>query len=399
VLLALLGGPGAWPGIALAAAGDLDTSFGSGGKVTTDFAGGNDTAFAMAIQADGKIVAAGSTNGDLFALARYRPDGSPDPAFGGGKVTTDFGGSDQVLAVAIQADGKIVATGLTDASGNNDFALARYTSDGTLDPTFSGDGKLTTDFRGGNDIAYGVAIQQDGKVVAAGTASGEFALARYNPDGSLDSSFGTGGKVTTRFTGDDAAHAVVIQSNGKIVVVGNGDQGGFELARYTQHGRLDPSFGTRGKVTTDFGGNAPALAVAIQADGKIVTAGHIETSVIRDFALARYNPDGSLDPTFSGDGKLTTDFGGSDQVLAVAIQADGKIVAAGLTDASGNNDFALARYTSDGTLDPTFSGDGKLTTDFGGNDIAYGVAIQRDGKIVAAGTTGADFALARYQGS
>jgi uncharacterized delta-60 repeat protein len=422
---------------AAAPPGDLDPTFDGDGKVTTDFSLQDDQAEAVAIQADGKIVAAGRAEvpgiAD-FGLARYNPDGSLDPTFGGdelgegdGRVTTDFadGSEDVAHAVAIQADGKIVAAGAS-SSQDTDFALARYNIDGSLDPTFDGDGKVTTDFAGDTDEAFGVAIQADGKIVAAGLAASppavDFALARYNIDGSLDPAFDGDGKLTTDFAGDidEALGGLAIQADGKIVAAGFARVGtepgtfaeehDFALARYNTDGSLDPTFSGDGKVTTDFAGSRDeAHGVAIQGDGKIVAAGFAVVSGDPDdldFALARYNIDGSLDPTFDGDGKVTTDFDGIfERASAVAIQGDEKIVAAGSAalGGSGSGDFGLARYRTDGSLDPSFSGDGKVITDFGGDtpDDALGVAIQGDGKIVAAGftfvsATTTDFALARY---
>jgi uncharacterized delta-60 repeat protein/uncharacterized repeat protein (TIGR01451 family) len=396
----------ALPGSAVAAPGALDPSFGIGGQVTTDF-GGFDSAQAVALQSDGKIVAVGGTasfpSGD-FALARYNADGSLDATFGsGGKVTTDFGGFDAASAAVIQTDGRIVAAG---RSGSGDFALARYNADGSLDPTFGSGGKVTTDF-GGFDAAFGVARQADGKIVAAGQggAGGGFALARYNPDGSLDPSFGSGGEVTTHFTsGVEVVIAVAIQLDGKIVAVGQTFAGGFQqfaLARYNADGSLDSGFGSGGIVATNFGfDSAFGGALAIQSDGKIVAAGRAGT----DFLLARYNGDGTLDATFGSGGVVTTDFGGAlfDAAFGVALQSNGKIVAAGsaISGFPSSADFALARYNADGSLDASFGSGGKVTTDFGGFDVASGVALQADGKIVAAGQGGAgsDFALARYLG-
>ncbi|MEV6050381.1 calcium-binding protein [Streptomyces sp. NPDC052107] len=400
------------PGVALAAPGDLDPTFGTGGKVTTDFSGNND--FATAAQADGKIIAVGQSDaggGDFdFALARYNLDGSLDTTFGtGGKVTTNFGGVDGARGVAVQTDGKIVVAGFS----NTDFAVARYNTDGSLDTTFNGTGAVTTDFGGGEDVAFGVALQADGKIVAAGSTNAfgglDFALARYNLDGSLDTTFGTGGKVVTDFgTGDnDIANGVVVQTDGKIVAAGSGVSGStldFALARYNTDGSLDTTFGTGGLVTTDFGGdNDQALGVALQNDGKIVAAGFTNAGGTNDFALARYNTDGSLDTTFGTGGKVITDFGGTiDEAFGVAVQTDGKIVAAGITNAGGTFDFALARYNTNGSLDTTFGTGGKVTTNFGGSDVARGVTLQTDGKIVAAGSSNAggttDFALARYLG-
>ncbi len=391
----------ALPGAAVAAAGALDPTFGIGGEVTTDF-GGSDSAQAVAIQSDGKILAAGLSGAGDFALARYNADGSLDPSFGsGGKLTTDFGGFDAASALAIQPDGRIIAAG---RDGSGEFAVARYNADGSLDSTFGSGGKLTTDF-GGFDVALGVALQADGKIVAVGGggSGSDFALARYNADGSLDASFGSGGMVTTDFGGFEAATAVAIQGDGKIVVTGSTFSGGFQqfvLARYNGDGGPDTSFGG-GKVVTDFGlGSGFGGALAIQTDGKIVAAGRAGT----DFVVARYNGDGSPDASFGSGGIVSTDFGGAlfDAAFGVALQSNGKIVAAGSTFNGFSPpaaDFAFARYNPDGSLDPSF-GSGKVTTDLGGFDVAAGIALQADGKIIAAGQggSGSDFALARYLG-
>jgi uncharacterized delta-60 repeat protein len=390
------------------AAGELDPTFSGDGKLLTDF-GDKDTAFSVAVQADGKVIAAGDSfagpNSIDFALARYNPDGSLDPTFSGdGKVLTDFGGSSSAGDVTIQADGKIVAAG----SAGDSFALARYNTDGSLDPTFSGDGKVLTHI-GGGGFASGVAIQADQKIVAAGVSfnvSGDFALARYNADGSLDSTFSGDGKLTTDFFGEfDAADGgVAIQADQKIVAAGFSTAGpnspNFALTRYNPNGSLDPTFDADGRVVTDFGSISDfASGVAIQADQKIVAAG----AAGGRFGLARYDTGGGLDPSFDGDGLVTTDFGaGAIAEGGLAIQADGKIVAAGHTGAGANpSNFALARYDTFGGLDPSFDGDGMVVTNFGSPDFAYGVAIQPNGRIVAAGesNTGANppnFALARY---
>jgi uncharacterized delta-60 repeat protein len=339
--------------------GDLDPTFDGDGRVTTDFGGIRDEAFGVAVQGDGKIVAVGcarcfSTSED-FALARYNTDGSLDTTFDGdGKVTTDFaGGEDAPRGVAIQADGRIVAAGYALVSGSIDFALARFNTDGSLDTTFSGDGKVTTAFAGTYDEARGVAIQTDGKIVAAGFTVTDFALARYNTDGSLDTTFDGDGRVTTDFAGDnELARDLAIQGDGRIVAAGVTRFAGIyylALARYNTDGSLDTTFDGDGKVTTDFGGigggTTEAFAVAIQTNGRIVAAGDVLSFGEFDFAVARYNIDGSLDTTFSGDGKVTTDFAGDhDRAFAVAIQANGRIVAAGEAIVSGNYDFALARY-------------------------------------------------------
>jgi len=410
---------------AQAAPGDLDLSFGTGGKVKTDFGPFSNSANAIAIQADSKIVVVGGSSSGDFALARYNTDGSLDTSFGtGGKVTTDIGVFDVAFAVAIQADGKIVAAGGTAPEGYCcQFALARYNADGSLDASFGIGGKVTTIFAGDSQ-AFAVAIQADGKIVAAGGSSDpfvtDFALARYNADGSIDTSFGVGGKVTTDFGGFDRASGVAVQDDDKIVAVGaGGPNNDFVLARYNTDGSLDTSFGTGGKVTTDFGGFDGANGLAIQGDDKIVAAGLGGFFTV--FALARYNTDGSLDTTFDGDGMVTTQFFGEniESATGVAIQANGKIVVVGSVFSTFDQSFALARYNADGSLDASFGTGGKVTTDFGdpsdvgvlcpparkdcSDDSAKGIAIQSDGKIVAVGGAGpctppCMFVLARYLG-
>ncbi len=227
-----------------AAPGDLDSSFGTGGLVTTDVAGNADRGYSIAIQSDGYIVVAGYANPgsyDGFAVARYASDGFLDPSFGtGGLVTTDMSGnSDQGRSIAIQADGKIVVAGYAYDSGYDSFALARYNADGSLDISFGTGGKVTTDMSGNSDRGHSVAIQSNGKIVVAGYAydSGydSFAIARYNSDGSLDTSFATDGKVITDIAGNsDQGHSLVIDGDGKIVVAGHASAGwdDFALARY-----------------------------------------------------------------------------------------------------------------------------------------------------------------------
>jgi len=280
---------------------------------------------------------------------------------------------------------------------------------GDLDSTFGSGGKLTLALPGANDVARGTAIQSDGKIVAVGSDGNDFTLARYTTTGALDATFGTAGTVTTDFSGGvDQAFAVVIDSNGKFVVAGSATNTSnvsptgtdFALARYNANGTLDATFGTGGKVVTDFlSSSDQAAAIRIDSNNKIVVAGRAfnpgsppsTPSTSFDFALARYNTNGSLDGSFGTGGKTITDFfGNSDQASAIAIQSsDGKIVVAGVAqNCNVGNNFALARYNTDGTLDGGFGTAGKLTTDFaGGDDRASAVAIQSDGKIVVAGTT------------
>ncbi len=409
---------------AQAAPGDLDTSFGTGGKVTTSFGSFYDEIDGLALQPDGKIVAGGyvetsSTDSD-FGLARYNPNGSLDTSFGtGGKVTTPFGtGYDWIGEVAIQPDGRIVAAGRATIGGVTQIGLARYNSNGSLDTSFGTGGKVTTPI-GPYALARSLVLQPDGKIVVAGyeyDGSTElFAVARYNAGGSLDTSFGTGGTVTTAFAGGGGLGLkVLLQADGKMVVGGfafDGSNDYFGLARYNANGSLDTSFGTGGKVTTSF---APAFGVgrsiALQADGKIVETGYIFSSATASFALARYNADGSLDTSFGTGGKVTTPFPSSAAAVSstVEIQPNGKIVAADYAKTPSGTAyvFALARYNADGSLDTSFGTGGTLTTAIGSHDdYVADLILQPDGKIVAGGatelnsaSTDADFALTRYLG-
>jgi uncharacterized delta-60 repeat protein len=394
--------------------GDLDPSFSGDGKATTSFGVGDAEAFGLAIQVDGKIVAAGIADRDgtnpRFALARYNVDGSLDPSFSrDGRLVTNFTrGLDSGNDVALLPNGKIVVGG---GASDLQFAVARYRSDGTLDATFAGDGKVTTNFMTGRDLARAITVQSDRKIVAAGRAAGSggrFGLVRYNRNGTLDTTFGGDGKVGTNFTrGNDQAAGLAVQIDGKIVAVGRAATAGgaFALARSNSDGTLDASFGGTGKVVTnftppgEFTGFDFARDVVIQPDGRIVAVGVAEGDTLADFALARYKVDGSLDPTFGNGGKVMTDIGADDNYLnGVALQADGKIVAAGFADRL----FAAVRYQANGSLDPTFGNGGVVLIDFPveGLPVANDVAIESNGKIVIAGTTAqaeedVRFALAR----
>jgi len=321
--------------------------------------------------------------------------------------------------IAIQPDGKLVVVGMATINGQGDFALARYYSNGSLDTTFGTNGKVTTDFGGIYESGRSLALQQDGKVVVAGSSVislfNDFVLARYDANGTLDASFGAGGKVITDFGVSADVSSLAMQPDGKILVSGDANVNGgygFALVRYNANGTLDASFGNGGKVFTDFGvqqqgySYAQNGAMALQQDGKIVLAGVAYMGTGRDFALARYNSDGTLDTSFGSGGKVLTDFSRDDSAFAVALQPDGKIVIAGMTDVDRGYGFALVRYNGNGTLDTSFGTGGKVTTAFGVAQQGFSSArvgslvIQPDGKIVAAGEAylGADFhsAMARY---
>ena len=389
---------------ALGASGDLDPSFSGDGLVTTNLTPGDDAARGVAVQADGKIVVAGRAagGGGQFAVARYTAGGALDPTFSGDGVTrTNFTlQDDEAFAVAIQADGKIVAAGIA-AHGGSRFALARYNADGTLDHTFGGDGRVVSDFSR-FDAARALAIQADGKIVAAGEADlhgGQFGVARYDANGRLDPTFSGDGWAHTDLSGIfDQADAVAVQPNGRIVLAGfAGGAGRFALVRFTTTGTLDTTFSGDGRVIPDVRGFANA--VGVQTNGKIVVAGGGRNG---SFAVARLNGNGTPDATFGTAGATNLKFSTRvDTAQALAIQADGKIVAAGVAGDRGGR-FALARLTTSGLPDNTFAGDGRRLTDFTpGDDEAAGVAIQANGRIVVAGFAsrlGGRFALARYLG-
>ncbi|WP_330308160.1 MULTISPECIES: calcium-binding protein [unclassified Streptomyces] len=393
------------PGGAVAAPGDLDPSFGSGGKLTIDrgyFEEGQDAA----LQPDGKIVTVGTDQqaGWLtpdFSVTRHNADGSADTSFGdAGETVTDFGGgTDQAQAVALQPDGKIVVVGRTEVLPEGEggccwFTVARYTAGGSLDTTFSGDGWVRADFGdNGSSDAQAVAVQPDGRIVAAGQTGGRFAVVRYDTDGNLDTSFGGTGKVVTPFDQGALGNDMALQPDGRIVVAGYTGSTAFDFAlvRYNTDGGLDTTFGTGGRVITDFGDYDVAQSLGVQPDGRIVAAGYSGG----DFALARYTTSGGLDATFGTGGKTTTDLGGSaDRANDMALQSDGRIVAAGIR----NTDFAVARYNTDGTVDTGFGTGGRAVTDFGYYDEARSVAVQSDGRILTFGNTGDDRAMVRYLG-
>ena len=406
------------------APGDLDPTFGGDGVVRTDLTPAEDDGYAVAIQPDGKIVVAGEmgTGGPnaRFGIVRYESDGSLDPSFGDGdgKVSIDFTPRDDFpYAVRIQADGKIVVAGAARYNGpNSRFALARLTSGGSLDPTFGGDGTVTTNLTPSYDWANGMALQPNGKIVVVGSVSagsdnGKIGVLRYLSDGSLDPAFGGDGIVLSDPTPTyDDGLAVGVEADGQIVVAGGagfeGPNERFVALAYKPHGSLDPAFGGDGMVFTDLTPKADVpFGLAIQDDGKIVVAGGAALGPDTRFAVVRYERDGSLDPSLKGDGTVITNITPHDDgAYGVAIDPGGKIVAAGLAGNGGPAPrFAAARYLADGALDPTFGGDGKVTTDLTPRfDSAWAVAVQADGSVVCSGVSGAggshaSFAVVRYR--
>jgi uncharacterized delta-60 repeat protein len=347
--------------------------------------------------------------------------GNLDPSFGtGGHVTTDFSGSgsfDIGEAIAVQQDGRSVVAGYTDAKGTYDFALSRYNLDGSLDTTFGTGGLVETDLSGTGsaDFADSLALQRDGKLVVVGTTyahygdfAGKAAIARYDVNGSLDPTFGNGGIVTTDFGSGGFAFGdgVAIEPGGKIVVAGNTMGANFTrdfaVARFKPDGSLDTSFGSNGVTTTDFGGNEVPTAIAVEPGG-IVLAGQSSTISGLAFALARYKVNGKLDQTF-GSGGMVTEPADVPSDTALGIE-HGEIVMAGSSQTGTDEDFTLFRFTRHGQLDTSFGTGGKATTGFtsGSADRPTGLAIQPNGQIVVGGytftpssTTPSRFALARF---
>ncbi|HEY7115220.1 MAG TPA: PKD domain-containing protein [Tepidisphaeraceae bacterium] len=408
----------------LLSAGSLDPTFGVGGKVVTDINGQMNAAYSVALS-NGKYLVAGSLQGD-FVLARYNANGTLDTTFGAahtGYVTADFGSdSDEAYAMAVQADGKVVLAGHTQTLGGFfDFAVARFNADGSLDTTFAPDhsGKVVVDFAGDFDQASSVAVQADGKIVATGTATiafnANFALVRLNADGTLDAGFGAAhnGKIAIEWSGAYAeSTSVAVQSDGRILAAGYASSyatGSADAAvvRFNTDGSLDATFGSGGFDLVDFtGADDIARAIAVGADGKILLAGYSSDHTGQyDFVVARLNPDGSVDDTLGGSGVILTDFAGTnDQAYALAVHADGKIVLVGSTEVNGQLDFAVARFNPDGSLDTTFgpAHTGQVTLDMGMDDTASGVLVGADDSILVVGTSRniifdyVDFALVKF---
>jgi uncharacterized delta-60 repeat protein len=350
-----------------AAPGDLDTTFSGDGKRLTDFESGADFARDAVVRDDGKIIVAGTAYDDsldaaVFGLLRLHPGGGIDTSFGtNGRVLTSFtGGGDNAYEVALQENGKIVVAGTADSGAYTDFAVARYMPNGTPDTNFSGDGRRILHLSDFHDQARGVAIAPDGKIVIGGWAADD--------------------DMSNPATGDD-----------------------FAVVRLVSGGGYDNSFSGDGIKTTDFGGNFDqGFDVAVQPDGKPIVGGWGEGPTDEaDLALARYKTNGALDIDFSSDGRKTTDFAGnSDLIKGLAIQPNDKILAAGSVEPSGSEaDIAVARYMPGGSIDGNFGNGGVASKDVDDFDRGEDVVIQPDGKIVVSGYDNlifGDFALVRF---
>jgi uncharacterized delta-60 repeat protein len=404
-----------WAGLGHGAPGDLDPTFGTGGIAITF--GPRDVAQALVVQPDGKLVVAGTSSGDgvnHVLLVRYLPNGRGDGSFGpGGKLTTTVGRHSAANAVLQQPDGKLVVAGwaVPSAGGPSDVLLARFLPDGRLDASFGTAGSVTTHFVANNvEEANAVLLQPDGKLVVAGRSDivgipfPSAILARYLPDGRLDPSFGIEGKVTLFFGGGSGINALVQQPDGKLAVAGfgglsRGSASFLVLARFHPDGRVDPTFGAEGRVT--LASSSAGQALIQQPDGTLVVAGSFPTSSSSSLLLARYLPDGRLDPAFGTAGVVITDVSLPAFPRALIQQPDGKLVVGGLRAASGITDMLLARYLPDGRLDPAFGAAGLVITDVGAGELPSALRQQPNGTLVAAGSVSASGAtailLARYQ--
>jgi uncharacterized delta-60 repeat protein len=384
--------------------GEVDTSF-AGGTIVTPVDIGEDYVNAVAVQADGKVLVAGSSGtigGTKLSVLRYGRDGGLDATFGnGGKVLTAPGAhrNDSATAIAVQADGKIVVAGSSDQGGTAglDFVLVRYNADGSLDATFGNGGIVVTDLGSASDRAWALLLMADGKIVLGGetntgtTGGGvDFALARYASNGALDAGFGNGGKVVTALkssNGTDIVRALAAQTvDGSTRIVAAGGEGDFLAARYTDAGALDAGFGVNGKVVGLFGATiGTARAIVTLPGGEVVLAGHIH----HQFAAAQLTASGQLDARFGAahDGRVTVDVSPAnwDEATALVRQADGKLILGGWVYAGPGTagDFATLRLEADGSVDVGFGNAGVTVKPMAGakNDLAHAATLQADERI------------------
>jgi uncharacterized delta-60 repeat protein len=366
--------------------GDLDTTFGASGKVVESFMVGAE----VAMQKDNKIIVSGSDQ-----VARFNPNGSLDTSFGNNGKTASLISS--VLDIAVQSNGKILVAGWLTKSAKPDFAVARYNADGTADITFGSNGVVSTDFFGLEDKANAVAVQDDGSIVVGGHAgitqsTTDFALVRYTATGALDPTFGIGGLVNTDMSGDFEDIRDLVIQDGKIVAAGAVNSRTV-VARYKTSGTLDNTFGVGGIIKPPINGSNAPQSVLVQNDGKIVCGGgSLGPNGTFDFMMVRLLNTGALDGSFGNGGIVFTDYkASSDTAMSLALGKDGRLLLAGEANVSAvndfaNRDFALACYKTDGTLDSTFGTGGKVTTDFFNNyDSVEGLVIQSNGRAVAVG--------------
>lgn len=401
-------------------AGALDVNFGSAGKTAANLDGSHDRAHALALLPGGKLVAAGNTFdgvSTLIGLSQYTSSGAPDLAFGsGGLARLRYGANTtptRLAALLRQADGTLLAAGQgwsCSAYDCADLMVARLSDSGVPDINFGSGGYALVD-AGEAEMAVDLAVQNGGKIVTAGiTGSASYprlVLARFDPTGVLDPGFGTGGlfrssDITTTVM---SPAALALQTDDKLIIAGWQEDGSgedFLVARFLVDGALDPGFGSGGWLRLDFGGQDRARDIIVQPDGAIVVAGETRPAGgSADFALARLDPDGDLDPDFGSGGKVQVDFsGGADGANAVLRQLDGSLLVAGYATIGSGQDFALALLTEMGVPDASFARNGRLSFSLGaGDEQASSLGRQADGMILLAGWTwnnqNEDFAVAR----
>jgi uncharacterized delta-60 repeat protein len=393
----------------------LDKGFAGTGKLTRSLTPGFDFSTATAVQSDGKILVTGYatfTGNTNMILLRYLENGLMDVSFGdSGTVIGDFGKAEMAFTLLVQPDGKILLGGQGNPGSNNDYALVRYKTNGRLDSSFGVNGYVTAAVGNYDDIIQAITLQKDGRIVVAGYSGAypnyDFSLMRFEANGKIDSSFSSDGRLIMPIgSAMDIATGVRIQSNGKIVVCGRSVRGGaydFAVIRLMPDGLPDFDFASSGVALTAIGGaDDGASAMLIQPDHKILVGGYGNTGSFNDFALVRYDTSGFPDPSFSGDGKQSLAIGTeNDGAVAMSLQTDGKIVLGGTSKIGPYTNFALARFKSNGNPDTSFGTNGKTSFAIGTtNDAMLGMALQSDGKIITAGVShnGSDYdlALARF---
>ena len=383
---------------AVAAPGKLDTMFSGDGHATAFPKGA--TGYAVAIDAKGRIVVAGYTlsANTRIAVARFRPNGTLDPNFGegDGRVATDLGGTDYAFDVAIGPSGRILVAGTRERRSGSRMAVAALTRRGALNRSFSSDGVAYVSFGKRFQSANALTITGAGKIVLGGSTSNgstsRWALARLNPDGSRDRSFGGDGRVTLDLSrSGEQINDLTPVPGGKIVAVGSVESGlspRIAIARLSPGGAPDRTFGKRGVKLTNVGNGADtAYGVTRQPDGKLVVVGHVANGGKADWGVLCYGANGRRDPTFHGDGIRILRFGPDYEFAqASAVQSNARIVVVGRIRRSNNDQFGVVRLKANGSYDLSFSTDGRLAVDFdGGSDTARDVVLQANGKIVVVG--------------
>lgn len=399
--------------------GILDTSFGNNGIVTTVISGTYNLGHTSVVQADGKIIVAGEAGESStykVAVVRYNTDGTLDGSFANSGTLIVQVGSARSYArnIAIQPDGKIVIGAYTYDDIASDFALVRLNADGTLDSSFGTNGITIVD-NGSHEVVDAMTILNDGKILLAGNNYDNFLAARFNTDGSLDTSFGTNGWTTTIF---DSSYGQVkdatSQNDGKILLSGfasdiSTGRHKIAVARFNTDGTIDSTFGTSGQVSFNIGSfDDYGAGVAVQTDGKIMIGGYtiLDSNFSKyDFAAVRLNSDGTFDDSYGTNGIVVTSVidNGRNYAEQMLIQPDNKTVLMGFVGVGSNDDdMGMVRFDIDGNLDATFGTGGKVTTDVNGRyDYGKAIAIQPDHKIILTGysytSAGvAEIVVARY---